>query len=53
MTPTSATGQLAPSPEATATLFPGATTRVFPKTGHIALAADSNVAEAIDRWWGD
>ena len=53
VTPPSATGRLAPSPEEAATLFPGATSRVFPKTGHLALAADAHVYDAIDQWWDD
>lgn len=32
-------------------LLPGATTRLFPKTTHIALAHDDDVFAAIDTWW--
>jgi len=32
-------------------LIPGATTRLFPKTTHIALAHNDDVFAAIDNWW--
>jgi pimeloyl-ACP methyl ester carboxylesterase len=32
-------------------LIPGATTRLFPKTTHLALAHDEDVYAAIDNWW--
>ncbi len=32
-------------------LVPGAATRMFPRTNHIALAHDAAVFDAIDEWW--
>ena len=32
-------------------LIPGAATRLFPKTTHIALAHNDAVYAAIDNWW--
>jgi triacylglycerol lipase len=49
--PASATGQLTPTTDEVASLFPGATSRVFPNTAHLALAADADVYREIDRWW--
>lgn len=51
VTPPSATGRLTPTAAQVANLFPGSTSRVFPKTAHMALAADAEVYREIDRWW--
>lgn len=51
VTPASASGTLTSTPDEVATLFPGATIRVFPRTDHLALASDAAVYGEIDRWW--
>jgi pimeloyl-ACP methyl ester carboxylesterase len=49
VTSSSATGRFDGADQAE--LVPGAQTRLFPNTSHIALAHDEGVAAAIDTWW--